>query len=271
MLKKNYNKIFLVGNKSFLQESLFLKLKNNNLVKINYNKIFKEKISENDLVVNFSNDINFYYKRYFIKYDRNYILAKFLKRTNTKLIILSTRQVYKPNMNLTENSQIEPISNYGKNCLVSEKNCMKTLKSRLLILRLTNIIGFENRKKKRPSLVSSIINGYKKGVIKFDNNYYLLKDLLPIQHFTEIFFKITRFDLKGIYNVGTGKSIKVSLFINKIFNNKKINIKIDNKKKINDSHFSVNPNKLFDIIGYNISNKMIIKEFNLLKKKINKI
>jgi len=267
--KKNYKKIFLVGNKSFLQESLFKNLKIKNIVIIKYSKMLKVKVSEDDLVINFSNHINFYKKQYNQKYDRNLILAKFLRGTKTKFIMLSTRQVYKAKMNITENSNIKPISTYGKNCYHSEKNCKKFLYSKLLVLRLTNIIGYENRKKKRHSLMSAVINGYKQGLIKFDNNYYLLKDLLPVKQFSEIFKKVLKFDISGVYNVGTGKSIKVNLFINKILGNKKIKIKIDKKKKILDNNFSINPKKLFNLIGYTFTDKMLITEINNLKKKFN--
>jgi len=267
--KKNYKKIFLVGNKSFLQENLFKNLKIKNMIKIRFNKMLKVKASEDDLVINFSNHINFYKKKYNQKYDRNLILAKFLGRTKAKFIMLSSRQVYKAKMNITENSNINPISTYGKNCYQSEINCKKFLYTKLLVLRLTNIIGYENRIKKRQSLMSAIINGYKQGLIKFDNNYYLSKDLLPVKQFSEIFKKIIKSDINGVYNIGTGKSIKVNLFIKKIMGNKKIKINIDKKKKILDNNFSINPKKLFNLISYTFTEKMLSTEINNLKKKFN--
>ena len=268
MLKKKiYKKIFLVGNKSFLQESLFKNLKNKKLVKIKYNKIFKRKIYKDDLIINFSNHINFYNKQYKTEYDRNLSLAKFLKKTHSKFILISTRQVYKPRMNINENSTIKPISIYGKNSLNSEKNCEKVLQSKLLILRLTNIIGYENENKKKPSLMSIIINGYKNDLIEFDNNYYLYKDLLPVNQFVQIFQRIIKFDLNGIYNIGTGKPMKINLFLKKILDKKKINIKIDNKKKVLDNNFSINSKKLFRKIGYTFTYRMLNNEIDNLKKK----
>ena len=68
--------------------------------------------------------------------------------------MISTRQVYKPKMNLNEKSKIEPISIYGQNSYLSELNCKKILKSNILILRLTNIIEMIVKKEK------AISNGY---------------------------------------------------------------------------------------------------------------
>ena len=265
--KKNYKKIYLVGNKSFLQRNLYEKFKNKKcFIKITFDKIFNKKLSKNDLVVNFSNHINFYKKSYIKKFDRNLILAKFLKSTKTKFIMISTRQVYKPKMNLNEKSKIEPISIYGQNSYLSELNCKKILKSNILILRLTNIIGNDSKKKKRPSLMGMIIDGYKKRVIEFDNNYFLKKDLLPINNFSEILFKVIKHNLNGIYNVGSGKPIRINLFMNQILSKRKVEIKIINKIKFNDKDFSINPRKLFGVIKYNFTKKMLINEINSLKK-----
>ena len=169
-------------------------------------------------------------------------------------------------MNLNEKSKIEPISIYGQNSYLSELNCKKILKSNILILRLTNIIGNDSKKKKRPSLMGMIIDGYKKRVIEFDNNYFLKKDLLPINNFSEILFKVIKHNLSGIYNVGSGKPIRINLFMNQILSKRKVEIKIINKIKVNDKDFSINPRKLFDVIKYNFTKKMLINEINSLKK-----
>ena len=111
-----------------------------------------------------------------------------------------------------------------------------------------------------------IIDGYKKRVIEFDNNYFLKKDLLPINNFSEILFKVINHNLSGIYNVGSGKPIRINLFMNQILSKRKVEIKIINKIKFNDKDFSINPRKLFDVIKYNFTKKMLINEINSLKK-----
>ena len=54
--------------------------------------------------------------------------------------MLSSAKVYSADVNLLENSQKKPESNYGKNKLVTEKNISKSIKN-FLIFRLSNIIS----------------------------------------------------------------------------------------------------------------------------------
>ena len=54
--------------------------------------------------------------------------------------------------------------------------------------------------------------------------------------------------------------------MNQILSKRKVEIKIINKIKFNDKDFSINPRKLFDVIKYNFTKKMLINEINSLKK-----
>ena len=53
--------------------------------------------------------------------------------------------------------------------------------------------------------------------------------------------------------------------MNQILSKRKVEIKIINKIKFNDKDFSINPRKLFDVIKYNFTKKMLINEINSLK------
>ena len=74
---------------------------------------------------------------------------------------------------ISEKSKLSPLNIYAKNCIKSEKFCKKIMNDNLLILRLSNVFGYENGKKKKPSLMSLILNSLKKREIIFDNNYFL--------------------------------------------------------------------------------------------------
>ena len=65
---------------------------------------------------------------------------------NISMIMLSSRKVYKTGVNLKETSILKPECNYSKNKLRTEKALIKILKNRALILRISNVIGY-NRKK----------------------------------------------------------------------------------------------------------------------------
>ena len=64
-------------------------------------------------------------------------------------IFLSSRKVYKPNQNIFENSKLQPIDKDSKNKLISENLLKKKLKSKILILRISNVIGLKKNKNYR--------------------------------------------------------------------------------------------------------------------------
>ncbi len=270
--QNNKLKIFLIGYKSFLQQNLYEYLKKKYLVKkIRFENFKKYKIRDNDTIINFSYNKNFFSKKYNITNDRNYYLAKLLKNTKSNFILISTRQIYKPKINVTENSVIKPINNYAKNCLYSEKICKKVLGNNLLILRLANVIGFEIGKKKKPSLMSSIITGIKKKKIIFDNNFYIYKDLLPVELFCVLLEKLIKSNQKGTLNLGSGIPIKIDFFLSKIIEKKDIQIEVKIKKNFKDNNFSFKTEKLNKIINSKITKKDLFIYFKRLKKELKKI
>ena len=63
--------------------------------------------------------------------------------------MLSSRKVYKIGINLKESSALKPKDNYSINKLISEKNLQKILNDKILILRISNIIGLNKKKSKK--------------------------------------------------------------------------------------------------------------------------
>ena len=61
----------------------------------------------------------------------------------------------------------------------------------------------------------------KKKKIIFDNNYYLIKDFLPIRLLCLYFEKLFLFKSEGIFNVGSGIPFPVNKFVNSIIDGKK--------------------------------------------------
>jgi dTDP-4-dehydrorhamnose reductase len=265
-------KIVIIGNKSFIQENLFEYLKKKfNVKKIKFQNIKNIDFSKVDYFINCSSHKNFFDKSYEKKFDRNYILSTLIMKQNAKLIILSSRQVYEPKLNITEKSKIKPINLYAKNCIKSEVYCEKILNKRLIVLRLSNIFGYEVGKKKKPSLISIFIRGLKQKTVIFDNNYYLHKDFLPVNYLSKYIYRILlKDDFTGILNVGSGISLSVYNFLKKIKNNKNINIKIMLKKNFKDKNYSFNTKKLTKITKINLKTKHIYNELKKLNSKLKK-
>ena len=266
MLKQNKKKVVLIGYKSFIQANLFKHLsKKFTVKKLRFEKISKNNLKKYDYVINFSNSKHFFEEKYSKSKDRNLIIANIIKNSCTKFILLSTRQVYYPKLNISEKSKLRPNNHYAKNCLKSEKFCMKYIGNKLLILRLSNVIGFENGKKKRATLMSTVIQGLKKKKIYFDNNYYLKKDFLPVKILCIYIEKLIYKNFYGILNIGSGKAILVKDLINRTIDLKKMII-VKLKKNFKDKDFCFNITKLERLIGLKINiNKELNKSFSQLK------
>ena len=169
---------------------------------------------------------------------------------------------------MTEKSKIEPSNIYSKNCVISEKSCKKILKNNLLILRLSNVFGLENKRKKKPSLMSLILIGLKNKEIFFDNNYYLYKDFLPIKLLCKYIDKLIKLNVKGVLNVGSGIPILVKDFVNLILNLKKIKITVKLSKNFYDRNYCYNTKKLSKLTGINVNKKKLNVYFSELKNKL---
>jgi nucleoside-diphosphate-sugar epimerase len=269
VLKQKNKKIIIVGYKSFIQQHLFNNLKNKFIVKkLRFYQINKKNVSDSDVIINCSNSKNFFYKKYNLKNDRNLKIANIVKNYNITFYLLSTRQVYAQKLHLTEKSKLKPLNLYAKNCLYSEKNCKKVLKSNLVILRLANVFGYEIGKKKKSSLVSLIYKSLKKGEINIDNNFYLFKDFLPITLLCLYIKKLIKLNVTGIINVGSGIPILVKDFVIKIVDIKRIKIKIKLSNKFSDKSYSYNINKLKKLTGIKINKKNLDVYFSQLKNKL---
>ena len=267
---RSKKRIIVIGNKSFIQKNFYeLCKKRFEIKKIRFTKINSFQFNQDDIVINCSQNKNFFNRNYIKKFDRNFKVAKILSRKNSQLILLSSRNVYKPKLDICENSQLKPIDIYGKNCLKSENNCKSVLK-KLTILRLSNVVGIETMKKKRLSLMSVLINGVKEKHVIFDDSYEWYKDLIPIRILCLYLEKILLINYYGVLNIGSGFKIKIKNFIRYLDLNKKIKISV-NQKKIKKDEYSYDIKKLKKITKIFYPRKIIIKEFNNIGKLIKKI
>ena len=263
-------RVIIVGYKSFLQENLYkyLKKKKINVRKIKFSSFKNIKLHQNDTIINCSITDDFFYKKYKTKNDRNLEICKLIKNQSIKFIMFSTRQIYKPKLQTNEKSKIKPINNYAQNYYMSEINCKKIMKNNILILRISNVIGYDSTKKKRLSMLRTMIEGIKKKIIIFDNSYKFKKDILPVNFFSVFVYRILIKNVNGILNIGSGQSFTL-LQIAKIFirNKKYINIQINNKNKSKDESYSYNVSRLHKITKVKYSRKDVIKEIQLIRFK----
>ena len=246
------NKIIVIGRKSFLGSNLNLYLKKKFIIlNLDYETFIKKKlilIDNYNYVINCTSNQDYIKNKYLKKNDFDLAIANKIKKINIKMIMLSSRKVYKSGFNLKETSTLKAKSNYAKNKLKTEKTILKILQKKILILRISNVIGLNNIKhnKLHKVFIDVFFENIKKGIIFDNKNSY--KDFITVAKFCEIVEKLIIFKAHGVYNVSIGKKIflkKIVSWLN--FYNKK-NVKYVNLNKHQSDNFTLNNDKLMNLI-----------------------
>ena len=265
-------KVIIIGKNSFIATNLKIYLKKK---KVFYKTIsfsdflLKKNTFKNfDCIINCSSNKNFIEKKYLFKNDHDTRIARTINKTELKLIILSTRKVYKTKYNSKETDKILPKCNYSKNKSISEKKSFKILGKRLLILRISNLIGKpkKNYRKLHNTFLDIFFSFAKKGVI-FDNKK-IFKDFLSVNKLNEIILKLIKNKAYGIYNVSLGKKVYLNDIIKwlNFYNNKKIRRTLVNNS-FNQDNFTLNNEKLRNKIKIRINISELRDECKKLSKK----
>ncbi len=268
MEKKN---LIIIGKRSFIGSNIFNNLKKKKKILIlnfkDFMKLPNRVISNYDYVCNCSVSKNNVKNNYRKDLDFDFKIAEKIEKINTTFIFLSSRKVYKPKQNIRETSKLQPIDKDSQNKIISEKLLKKKLKSRLLILRISNVIGLKKNKNYRQihkTFFDNYLNYVRlKKEIRFYNQF---KDFITIEQLSKIFFLILKNKLHGTYNVSIGQKIylkEILSWLNK--NNKHKKKFIYTKKKGNqlDKYsFSLNNSKLSNVINYK-PKKVELKKFCL--------
>ena len=255
-------KIIIIGKNSFIGSNLFKLLKKNFDIKIyDYRKFLNlsPKLFFNvNYVINCSSNKKYAEKKYSEKNDFDFQISKKIKDLKCKMIFLTSRKIYKIGDNLNESSKLKPNCNYSKNKLKTEKKLLKNLKNRILILRISNLIGVNNsrisNKKIHKTFIDVFFSNVQRGIIF--NNAKNYKDFLSINKFSEIIEKLINKKAVGIYNVSLGKKVYLNKLINwlNLFNKNKYKC-IDIPKSYKTECFYLNNDKLMKKI--NIKNRLI--------------
>ncbi len=184
-------------------------------------------------------------------YSTNYIankkLVDFLKKKKIKLIFISSSHVYSySNKKIDENCLTKPNNIYGKLKLKSENYIKKNLQN-FSILRVFNIYG-----KNQPNgyFIPDIKQKIKNNIsIKINNSY---RDFINVKEVVRFINFSIKKDLKGVYNIGSGKSYNLKDVIRMISNKMKIKSNLLITKKTDKLLCN---NSLIKKNGFNIKNE----------------
>lgn len=169
---------------------------------------------------------NNYVKAKKVNYDgtKNIVNALLLKK-NIWFFYASSSHVYSSSPNkIIENSKLKPITLYGKLKYLSELYIIKKLEKSKINYCIGRIFSFTYFRQKESFFVPSI---FKKNKIKSNSlvvfkNTNHFRDFVSISDINRAIFFLLKKKATGIFNIGSGKKINLSLLVKKIckiFNN----------------------------------------------------
>jgi len=240
-------RILLIGKRGFLGNHLSQYLRKNFQIKfISFREISNIKKTESnyDYIINTSINKNYINKKYAKKFDNDLKISNYLDPKKSIFIFLSSRKVYKSKENIKETDKLNPLTNYSKNKLITENFLKNKFKKNILILRISNIIGYKLNVKKKlhKTFVDLFYEKAKKGFIYDNKNRF--KDFLSVQKFCEILVMIIKKDLRGTYNISIGRKIYLNQIISWLNKYNKKRLKIINFNSKKNENFYLNNNKL---------------------------
>lgn len=189
-------------------------------------------------------------------------IVKGCMKTNSKLIFISSREVYGQTINKksNENDLLNPINIYGKTKMEAEKVIQKAAEKsefNYIILRLTNVYG--------PGSNSGVNNIIKESISKekiFVNggeqilNFIFIEDVIELIHLVLLNDKLFR----QIFNIGSRDTISLRKFVEILTEvlDKKLDIEIKKKPSFESSFFQPDLKKQQEVLGFNT--KVDVKE-----------
>lgn len=257
-------KILVIGENSLLAKSFLKeagKYFKNNLNSCTHKRIPKD-FDDFDYVINFSFNPNLYNSEYKEEYDQDLKIAKsILKLKKTKLLIISSRQVYgiheklkifkEDDLNLNNK-----ISIYGLNKIKCEINASQLLdqEERLIRCRSSNIFGPKVGGKNFTGI--ALENLLKSNIIKLNTNKIVVKDFLPIKIHSQILVSLIINNVSGVFNVGSGAKTTLNDLCNAFIEGYGSGQILD--EKIIDDQFMLETSKIQQYINFEISKKSVL-------------
>ena len=266
--KKKIN-VLIVGKNSLLCKIF---VENTNLKNFSlYSRKSLKKIdfSKYSHIINFSFNPILKKGKYKKKFDLDFKLYKSIKKYSIIYIMISTRLVYSNSKKiLTENTKTyKPITWYGKNKLIIEKNIKKKLPSKYLIIRLSNIL-YDNITIKKNLFFYNVLKNLKlKNKIFLNFHSSTFKDFITPKYFSICLDKLILLNASGTFNLCSGLKIKVEDIIKKIIVGHGSGDFLYTSKNHENESFVMCNKKLLSKVGINLSlNKIINYSLNMGKK-----
>jgi len=231
--------IAYIGKNSFLANQFVKKYKNKfrfkpiNIDIRNKNKIHKWLLRNPDIniFINFAaiTSVNECAKNKRKSFDINYkAVVNLMNLINKSYFInfryflnLSTSHVFKPSkFKLRENSIKRPQNYYGKTKLLLEKFILKNNKNYFFKIGIARIFNYYNRNSKKSFFINDIIKTLSNNNEKiYFKKISTFRDFISIHNINTALYKMVQLNLKGDFNICSGKKIYLPDIV-KYLNNK---------------------------------------------------
>ena len=238
---------------------------------ISRKEVSQAEIAPCDLIVSFALNPRFYTEKYSedLNFDLQFI--PIIKKLEKKYIYLSSRKVYPRYEGVAwkENDPLVPSTHYGMNKKITEEILQKELEENVLILRMSNVFGFEVRKG-RETLWAFLLNAIlETEFLPVNTNYKTIKDFLPVSAFCQIITFFIKDWHPGIYNVGSGIGFPLGEALDAFSSTYTGNIDFSFQQGIYDPYL-LDVSKLKQISNFELTKADLIEEFKALGTKLSK-
>jgi nucleoside-diphosphate-sugar epimerase len=163
-----------------------------------------------DVMINFAIHPRYRTDRYAVEEDCDLRAARVCRSAGARFVMLSTRRVYSNAWDADENAPAPGDgSAYGGNKARSEKAVFDVMGSGALVLRLSNIFGYEFAAgAPRRSFMGLVLSSLKDvGEIRYDMHPDTRRDFLPVSRCANAILDAAG-RAEGIYNVGCGFPVR---------------------------------------------------------------
>lgn len=243
-------KILLIGKTGFIGSNLCRVLsKRNSISCVSYSNI-DDINSDYDIVINCCINPEYRTQKYREEID---IDLKAARKFKGRYVMFSSRKVYGSSDALvtsTEDSDINPVENYSENKVITE-NKIRELKEDYLILRATNVFGFEPG---RNSFLGFCIDQLvKNNSIVYDLGYKTKRDFIYIDILCDLVELACSIDTKGTFNLSSNIAYEIGDMASNLiigYNNKST-FSCTNVGNIKDQ-FVLDNSKLLNALGIDL-------------------
>ena len=162
-----------------------------------------------DAVINFTLNPRFFAQSYDTAIDCDRRTAIAAAEAGARFTMLSSRKAYRQQelWGVREDASHDGDgSHYGSNKAASECVVLEVTGGKCIILRLSNIFGFEYRKNgTRKNFFGQLLRSLREeGEIRYDMNPASRRDFLPVEFCAEGILRATCAGIEGTFNLGSG-------------------------------------------------------------------